>query len=154
MGWFGGANLASEMWAIVRPHIDPLSRQEVAKAFIETSTKEVMMNVPIEMAVLLAEMVNVLAHNTPIKPTSMYAHRIRDMLVKSGCIKFNTHYYEAVQGGLEECTQLEEDSMTDFGDDDDWDDDDWYWDDDDDWDDDDWDDDDWDDDDYDDWEDE
>lgn len=128
MGCAGNANLAGELWAIVRPHIDSFSRQEVAKAFIETFAKEATINVPNEMAVLLAEMMNAFAHNTPIKPTSAYARRIRDMLVKSGCIKYNSHYYEVVQGGLEECTQLEEDSMTGFDDDDwedDWDDDDW-----------------------------
>ena len=35
MGWANGSTLANQMWMIVRPHIDPYSRQDVAKEIIE-----------------------------------------------------------------------------------------------------------------------
>ena len=53
------------------------------------------MIVPIEVIELLAAMTNALAHNTPIKPAGTYARRMRDMLVESGCIKHNGHFYVA-----------------------------------------------------------
>ena len=40
MSWTGGASLADKAWAIVRPHIDPHSRQEVAEAFIDAFEDE------------------------------------------------------------------------------------------------------------------
>jgi len=34
MGWASGSYLADDVWALVKPHIDPAEQQEVAKELI------------------------------------------------------------------------------------------------------------------------